>query len=298
MNDHVEQTRQKFLHLAERIPTARFMGVVSVDGLSLLEWRYDLTQKQMTEYIAMEESRISPFSAAMLSLGERIAGECTKSHYQFEILEAERGAVFNTILGDELTFTFGFHDHRSVDEPLVILQQQWGDLLAMFNVKPPQLWPAVYVPPADARPPRRNPTPVGRNYGAKMSSKNELIRQQLMLIAERITTTYFIALVGVDGVQIMELVTDDSLEVARVAAMSEAMSNLGERITTELGLGVHRSTVVRGAEGTVFMVILGDEYILTFGVREVRTIDSVWVILHQWWEVLLALLGVPAPTQR
>jgi uncharacterized protein len=75
------------------------------------------------------------------------------------------------------------------------------------------------------------------------------------------------AVVSVDGL-IMASSLPAGVEEDRVSAMSAAMLSLGERISTELGRGVLDQVYIKGQDGYVILMSVGDEAVLTTLVRE------------------------------
>src|SRR6186713_1110557 len=75
------------------------------------------------------------------------------------------------------------------------------------------------------------------------------------------------AVVSVDGL-IMASSLPAGVEEDRVSAMSAAMLSLGERISTELGRGVLDQVYIKGNDGYVILMSVGDEAVLTTLVRE------------------------------
>jgi len=70
------------------------------------------------------------------------------------------------------------------------------------------------------------------------------------------------AVVSVDGLIIASALPSDATE-DRVAAMSAAMLSLGERIAMELGRGALEQVYVKGDQGYVILMSVGDEAVLT-----------------------------------
>ncbi len=70
------------------------------------------------------------------------------------------------------------------------------------------------------------------------------------------------AIVSVDGL-IMASALPADVEEDRVSAMSAAMLSLGERIATELGRGYLDQLYIRGNDGYVFLMSIGEEAVLT-----------------------------------
>ncbi|NDJ53773.1 MAG: hypothetical protein GYB68_11895 [Chloroflexi bacterium] len=70
------------------------------------------------------------------------------------------------------------------------------------------------------------------------------------------------AVVSVDGL-IMASALQAGVEEDRVAAMSAAMLSLGERIASELGRGTLEQVYIKGENGYVILMAVGDEAVLT-----------------------------------
>ncbi len=75
------------------------------------------------------------------------------------------------------------------------------------------------------------------------------------------------AVVSVDGLA-MASSLPSNIEEDRVSAMSAAMIALGERIASELGRGSLDQVYVRGKDGLVILLAVGEEAVLTTLVRE------------------------------
>ncbi len=75
------------------------------------------------------------------------------------------------------------------------------------------------------------------------------------------------AVVSVDGL-IMASSLPAGIEEDRVSAMSAAMLSLGERIASELGRGELDQVYIRGANGYVILMAVGQEAVLTALVRQ------------------------------
>ena len=70
------------------------------------------------------------------------------------------------------------------------------------------------------------------------------------------------AVVSVDGLTIASDLPAD-VEEDRVSAMSAAMLSLGERIASELGRGILDQVYIRGDEGYVILMSIGEDAVLT-----------------------------------
>ncbi|MBM3144562.1 MAG: hypothetical protein FJ010_06240 [Chloroflexi bacterium] len=75
------------------------------------------------------------------------------------------------------------------------------------------------------------------------------------------------AVVSVDGLTIASALPQD-VEEDRVSAMSAAMLSLGERIASELGRGSLDQVYIKGEEGYVVLMSIGEDAVLTALARE------------------------------
>ena len=70
------------------------------------------------------------------------------------------------------------------------------------------------------------------------------------------------AIVSVDGLPIATALQQE-IEEDRVSAMSAAMLSLGERISSELGRGTLEQVYIKGDEGFIVLMAIGDDAVLT-----------------------------------
>ena len=75
------------------------------------------------------------------------------------------------------------------------------------------------------------------------------------------------ALVSVDGLSIASALPRE-VEEDRVSAMSAAMLSLGERIASELGRGTLEQVYIKGEDGYVLLMSVGEEAVLTVMARK------------------------------
>ena len=75
------------------------------------------------------------------------------------------------------------------------------------------------------------------------------------------------AIVSVDGLSIATALRPD-IEEDRVSAMSAAMLSLGERIALELGRGTLDQVYIRGENGYVILMAVGNDAVLTVMARD------------------------------
>ena len=97
------------------------------------------------------------------------------------------------------------------------------------------------------------------------------------------------AVVSVDGLIIASALPTD-VEEDRVSAMSAAMLSLGERIAGELRRGTLDQVFVRGEEGYVLLMAVGDEAVLTTLARKNAKLGLVFLDMKRTAEGLLRLL--------
>ena len=97
------------------------------------------------------------------------------------------------------------------------------------------------------------------------------------------------AVVSVDGLIIASALPVD-VEEDRVSAMSAAMLSLGERIASELRRGVLDKVFVRGEEGYVLLMSVGEEAVLTALARKNAKLGLVFLDMKRTAAELLRLL--------
>ncbi|MBN1485480.1 MAG: roadblock/LC7 domain-containing protein [Chloroflexia bacterium] len=97
------------------------------------------------------------------------------------------------------------------------------------------------------------------------------------------------AVVSVDGLIIASALPAD-VEEDRVSAMSAAMLSLGERIANELRRGLLDQVFVRGEEGYVMLMSVGDEAVLTALARKNAKLGLVFLDMKRTAARLTRLL--------
>jgi predicted regulator of Ras-like GTPase activity (Roadblock/LC7/MglB family) len=98
-------------------------------------------------------------------------------------------------------------------------------------------------------------------------SRTEQMTDRLRDLQTSSTDVEASALVSVDGL-IMASALPPDVEEDRVSAMSAAMLSLGERIAMELGRGTLDQVYIRGNEGYVLLLDVGEEAVLTVLARK------------------------------
>jgi len=97
------------------------------------------------------------------------------------------------------------------------------------------------------------------------------------------------AVVSVDGLTIASALPQD-VEEDRVSAMSAAMLSLGERIATELGRGSLDQVYIKGAEGFVILMSIGEDAVLTALAREEAKLGLIFLDMRRAADDLTKLI--------
>jgi predicted regulator of Ras-like GTPase activity (Roadblock/LC7/MglB family) len=97
------------------------------------------------------------------------------------------------------------------------------------------------------------------------------------------------AVVSVDGL-IMASALPTNVEEDRVSAMSAAMLSLGERIASELGRGLLNQVYIKGNNGYVLLMSVGEEAVLTVLARKEAKLGLIFLDMGRAAEGLSALL--------
>ena len=97
------------------------------------------------------------------------------------------------------------------------------------------------------------------------------------------------AIVSVDGLSIASALHQE-IEEDRVSAMSAAMLSLGERIASELGRGILDQVYIRGENGYVILMAVGDEAVLTAMARQEAKLGLILLEMKRAVEDLESLI--------
>ncbi len=97
------------------------------------------------------------------------------------------------------------------------------------------------------------------------------------------------AVVSVDGLTIASALPQ-GVEEDRVSAMSAAMLSLGERIASELGRGVLDQVYIKGEEGFVVLMSIGEEAVLTALAREDAKLGLIFLDMRRAADDLTKLI--------
>ncbi|MHB8134907.1 MAG: roadblock/LC7 domain-containing protein [Anaerolineaceae bacterium] len=97
------------------------------------------------------------------------------------------------------------------------------------------------------------------------------------------------AIVSVDGLTIASALPQ-GVEEDRVSAMSAAMLSLGERIATELGRGSLEQVYIKGAQGYVVLMSIGEDAVLTALAREQAKLGLIFLDMRRAAEDLNKLI--------
>jgi predicted regulator of Ras-like GTPase activity (Roadblock/LC7/MglB family) len=97
------------------------------------------------------------------------------------------------------------------------------------------------------------------------------------------------AIISVDGLP-MASALPANVEEDRVSAMSAAMLSLGERIAGELGRGLLNQVYIKGKQGYVMLMAVGEEAVLTVLAREGAKLGLVFLEMRRAVEDLVTLL--------
>jgi len=103
-------------------PDIEGSAIVSVDGLSIASALHQ----------DIEEDRVSAMSAAMLSLGERIASELGRGILEQVYIRGENGYVLLTAVGEEAVLTVMARKEAKLGLILLDMRRAVEDLVVMI----------------------------------------------------------------------------------------------------------------------------------------------------------------------
>ncbi|MCJ7702037.1 MAG: roadblock/LC7 domain-containing protein [Anaerolineales bacterium] len=97
------------------------------------------------------------------------------------------------------------------------------------------------------------------------------------------------AVVSVDGLTIASALPQ-GVEEDRVSAMSAAMLSLGERISSELGRGNLDQVYIKGGQGYVVLMSIGEDAVLTALARERAKLGLIFLDMRRATDDLAKLI--------
>lgn len=95
-----------------------------------------------------------------------------------------------------------------------------------------------------------------------MRSRTEMMVDRLRDLQAGTPDIEASAVVSVDGL-IMASSLPADVDEDRISAMSAAMLSLGDRIASELGRGMLDQVYIKGSEGIIVLMAVGDDAVLT-----------------------------------
>ena len=120
-------------------------------------------------------------------------------------------------------------------------------------------------------------------------SRSQLIVERLRDMQASSPDIEASAVVSFDGLTIASALPR-SVEEDRVSAMSAAMLSLGERIASELGRGALDQVYIKGSNGYVILMSVGQEAVLTALARENAKLGLILLDMRRALETLTKLI--------
>lgn len=121
-------------------------------------------------------------------------------------------------------------------------------------------------------------------------NRSQLMVERLRAMQASASDIEASAVVSVDGL-IMASALQQGAEEDRVSAMSAAMLSLGERIAQELGRGQLEQVYIKGNNGFIVLISIGNEAVLTALARQDGKLGLVFLEMRRAAEDLLKLVG-------
>jgi predicted regulator of Ras-like GTPase activity (Roadblock/LC7/MglB family) len=122
------------------------------------------------------------------------------------------------------------------------------------------------------------------------SNRKEKLNGRLKSLHDSISEIQAVAVVSVDGLAITSILPS-GVEEDRVAAMSAAMLSLGDRISSELGRGVLEQVHIKGEQGYVVLMAVGEDAVLTVMANEQAKLGLIFLEMRRASEDLKKILA-------
>ncbi|MGD2147132.1 MAG: roadblock/LC7 domain-containing protein [Anaerolineae bacterium] len=117
-----ERLGDRLRDLRRSTPDVEASALVSVDGLIIAS----------ALPAGIEEDRVSAMSAAMLSLGDRIAGELGRGALNQVFVKGDQGYVILMSVGEDAVLTVLAHQEAKLGLVLLDMRRTAGDLAALL----------------------------------------------------------------------------------------------------------------------------------------------------------------------
>ncbi len=120
---------------------------------------------------------------------------------------------------------------------------------------------------------------IGRS-GTLTKTRTQLMVDRLRELQASSPDIEASAIVSVDGLTIASALPQ-GVEEDRVSAMSAAMLSLGERIASELGRGSLAQVYIKGEQGYVVLMSIGEDAVLTALAREQAKLGLIFLDMRR-----------------
>lgn len=122
-----------------------------------------------------------------------------------------------------------------------------------------------------------------------MRSRTEMMVDRLRDLQAGTPDIEASAVVSVDGL-IMASSLPADVDEDRISAMSAAMLSLGDRIASELGRGDLAQVYIKGSDGIIVLMAVGDDAVLTVLARASAKLGLIFLDMKRSVEDLVRLL--------
>jgi uncharacterized protein len=122
-----------------------------------------------------------------------------------------------------------------------------------------------------------------------MRSRTEMMVDRLRDLQSGTPDIEASAVVSVDGL-IMASSLPSGVDEDRISAMSAAMLSLGDRIASELNRGNLEQVYIKGSDGIIVLMAVGDEAVLTVLARAQAKLGLIFLDMKRSVEDLVRLL--------
>ena len=122
-----------------------------------------------------------------------------------------------------------------------------------------------------------------------MRSRSEMMVDRLRDLQAGTPDIEASAIVSVDGL-IMASSLPADVDEDRISAMSAAMLSLGDRIASELGRGELAQVYIKGSDGIIVLMAVGDDAVLTVLARASAKLGLIFLDMNRAVEDLTRLL--------
>lgn len=130
-----ERVMDQLRSISRSVPTTYLTAITDINGFLISLYTLDET---VQNHIG-ERDKIAALTSSALALSDRVTAEMGAARFHYSIMAAETGFLFFVLLNESLVLTLGVRELKSIDGTLMLLQNNWHELLSLLEIEAPKI---------------------------------------------------------------------------------------------------------------------------------------------------------------